>query len=197
MRERGLSPGGINVRLRSINSFLTWLREEGHISERLRMKLLKNPPKPIQTLTDQDVKRLVTYRPTGRIETRTWTLALVLLDCGLRISEALGLERDDVDLDGLVLRVTGKGSKVRLVPISNELRKHLFRYLDKTSGRYVFHNRGYCASVSRINGRYGSSKVVRQVPRRTPCVSWAIAARTVSWWTPRAAAMVPTFQCSP
>ena len=29
------------------------------------------------------------------------------------------------------------------------------------------------------------------------CVSCAIAARTVSWWTPRAAAMVPTFQCSP
>jgi site-specific recombinase XerD len=69
-------------------------------------------------------------------------LALVLLDCGLRISEALGLERDDVDLDGLVLRVTGKGRKVRLVPISNELRKHLFRYLDKTSGRYVFHTFG-------------------------------------------------------
>jgi integrase len=32
-------------------------------------------------------------------------LALVLLDCGLRISEALGLERDNVNLDSLVLRV--------------------------------------------------------------------------------------------
>jgi integrase/recombinase XerD len=138
MRERGLTPGGINVRLRSINSFLSWLHEEGHIREPLRVKLLKNPPKPIQTLSDQDVKRLVTYRPKGRIETRTWTLALVLLDCGLRISEALGLERANLDLDGLVLKVLGKGNKVRLVPISRELRKHLFRFLDKTEGRYVF-----------------------------------------------------------
>src|SRR2546427_4851195 len=48
-----------------------------------------------------------------------------------------------------------------------------------------------------MKGRYGSSIVVRHVPRRTVCVSCAIAARTVSWWTPSAAAMVPTFQCSP
>jgi site-specific recombinase XerD len=65
MRERGLSAGGINVRLRSINSFLTWLHEEGHIREPLRVKLLKHEPKPIQTLNDQDVKRLVTYRPNN------------------------------------------------------------------------------------------------------------------------------------
>ena len=83
MREQGLTPGGINVRLRSINSFLTWLHEEGHLHEPLRVKRLKNPPEPIQTLSDQDVKRLVTHRPKGRIETRTWMLALVLLDCVL------------------------------------------------------------------------------------------------------------------
>jgi hypothetical protein len=46
-------------------------------------------------------------------------------------------------------------------------------------------------------GGYASSRVARHVPRRTPWVSCAIAARTVSWWTSRAAAMVPTFQCSP
>jgi len=83
MREQGLTPGGINVRLRSINSFLTWLHEEGHLHEPLRVKRLENPPEPIQTLSDQDVKRLVTHRPKGRIETRTWMLALVLLDCVL------------------------------------------------------------------------------------------------------------------
>ena len=51
MRERGLTPGGINVRLRSINSFLTWLHEEGYLREPLRVRLLKNPPKSIQTLS--------------------------------------------------------------------------------------------------------------------------------------------------
>ena len=138
MRERGLSPGGINVRARAINSYLTWLHEDGHLPERLRIKLLKNPPKPIKTLTEGDIRRLATFRPKGRIQTRTWMLAIVLLDCGLRISEALGLERENIDLDNLALRVMGKGSKERLVPISLELRKHLFRFVRQTKGRYVF-----------------------------------------------------------
>jgi len=138
MRERGLSAGGINLRARAINSFLTWLHEEGHAPERLKIKLLKNPPKPIQTLSVLDIRLLSAFRPKGRIQLRTWTLAMVLLDCGLRINEALGLERANVDLGNLVLRVLGKGDKQRLVPISPELRKHLFRFLRGSSGRYVF-----------------------------------------------------------
>jgi integrase/recombinase XerD len=111
---------------------LAWLHEEGHTPERLRIKL------PIQTLTDKEIQRLAAFRPKGRIQSRTWVLAMLLLDCGLRIGEALTLERENVDLDNLVLRVLGKGSKERLVPISLELRKHLFRFLRQTSGRYVF-----------------------------------------------------------
>src|SRR5688572_29474233 len=58
MRERGLSAGGINLRVRAINSFLTWLHEDGYLPERLNIKLLKNPPKPIKTLIDSDIERL-------------------------------------------------------------------------------------------------------------------------------------------
>jgi hypothetical protein len=43
MRERGLTPGGINLRARTINSYLAWLHEEGHTPERLRIG-----PDPIQ-----------------------------------------------------------------------------------------------------------------------------------------------------
>jgi integrase/recombinase XerD len=138
MRERGLTPGGINLRARAINSYLTWLHEDGHIPERLKIKMLRNPPKPVQTLTEKDIHAVAAFRPKGRIQTRTWMLAMVLLDCGLRLSEALTLERDNVDLDNLVLRVLGKGHKERLVPISPELRKHLFRFRNQAGGRYVF-----------------------------------------------------------
>jgi len=47
MRQRGLTPGGINMYARTINSYLSWLHAEGHITERLRIKLLPNPPKPL------------------------------------------------------------------------------------------------------------------------------------------------------
>jgi integrase/recombinase XerD len=52
----------------------------------------------------------------------------VLLDCGLRAAEALRLTRQDVDFDNLVLKVLGKGNKQRLVPMSMELRKLLWRH---------------------------------------------------------------------
>jgi site-specific recombinase XerD len=138
MRERGLSNGGCNLRIRTVNSFLTWLHEEGHTAERLRVKLLKNPARPIDLLADADVKRLLAYRPTNPVQRRAWTLTVVLLDTGLRISEVLGLERQNVNLDDCVLRVLGKGHKERLVPLSVEGRKHLFRYMQKGAGRYVF-----------------------------------------------------------
>jgi site-specific recombinase XerD len=41
LQERGYSPGGINVKLRTLNSFLTWLHEEGHTPERHRVRLLR------------------------------------------------------------------------------------------------------------------------------------------------------------
>src|SRR4029450_4780731 len=58
---------------------------------------------------------------------RASALACTLTDTGVRIEEALGLRRADVDFDNLLLKVRGKGRKERLVPFSFELRRVLFR----------------------------------------------------------------------
>jgi integrase/recombinase XerD len=128
-RQRGLTPGGINMYARTINSYLSWLHAEGHISERLRIKLLPNPPKPLRALSDAEIRRLVMFRPTNRIARRTWTITLTMLDTGMRIDEVLSLERANVDLHGLMLRVQGKGNRERLVPISLECRRRLYLWL--------------------------------------------------------------------
>jgi len=54
---------------------------------------------------------------------------------------ALGLRREDVDLDNLMVRVLGKGGKYRQVPMSLELRRCLFRWLSKAEGTFVFGTR--------------------------------------------------------
>jgi integrase/recombinase XerD len=170
MRERGLQPGGINVYARTINSYLTWLHAEGHAPERLRIKLLPNPPKPYSTFTDADIRRLVTHTPKQWAGLRAWTLAVVLLDTGLRISEALTLERDQVDLDAMALRVVGKGNRVRLVPISIQGRKALFRWLTRTNGQYVFGTkRG--RMWSRRNGYRDLTKFCRAIGVTAPHVN--------------------------
>jgi integrase/recombinase XerD len=59
---------------------------------------------------------------------RVHVAVILILDCGLRISEVLHLRRSDIDFDNTVLKVFGKGQKERLVPFSPELRKRLYRF---------------------------------------------------------------------
>src|SRR5262245_51602495 len=138
LRQRGLSVTTVNILARAVSSYLSWLHAEGHHHERLRIKQLPNPPKPIKVFSDTDVRRIVAFRPKGRNQPRTWTLLVLMLDTGLRLSEALTLKRQHVDLTGLAIKVLGKGHRERWVPISMECRKHLHRLLARTSGDLVF-----------------------------------------------------------
>lgn len=141
LRERGLTPGGCNMYIRTVNSFMTWLHEQGHTPEHLRVKLLPNPPRAFRTFSDADVKAILALKPRHPSYQRTWTLILCLMDTGLRIDEALGLQQRDVDFDNLMLKVLGKGNKERFVPFSLEMRKHFYRHTQKKPGRFVFSTR--------------------------------------------------------
>jgi site-specific recombinase XerD len=141
LRARGVSPAGVNCYVRSVNSYLTWAHEEGLIAERLHCKQLRAPKRIPVLLTADDVKRIVAYRPATMTERRSKVLCLLLLDCGLRISEALSLQRARVDFDHMVLVVQGKGAKQRPVPFSRELRQILFPWVQKTKGALVFETR--------------------------------------------------------
>ncbi len=61
---------------------------------------------------------------------RDRTILEVLYGCGLRVSELCGLETRDVFLDEELLRVFGKGSKERVVPVVGTAREALARYLE-------------------------------------------------------------------
>ena len=60
---------------------------------------------------------------------RDRALVELLYGAGLRISEALGLEKGAVDLDNRLVRVLGKGSKERIVPLARQTAESLRRYL--------------------------------------------------------------------
>ena len=105
-----------------------WLRDEGHHSERLELSLLEVEQRIIQTLTDEQLRALLTQKPKRFDQWRLHALVCVLLDVGLRIEEALTLRRSYIDFDNLLVTVFGKGRKERRVPFSFELRKVLFRY---------------------------------------------------------------------
>jgi integrase/recombinase XerD len=129
--ERGVKPISVRSWLTGIRAYGYWLHQEGFLSDKPKIELLRCEQKVIQTLSARQVQALIQFKPKGRNQTRAHTIALVLLDTGLRISECLGLSQEDIDFDNLILRVKGKGGKHRLVPFTLELRKHLFRYLER------------------------------------------------------------------
>src|SRR5215831_8754567 len=125
LRQRNVSPITINSYLRCINAYFMWLHRE-HGREIVVIPKLKEEQKILATFPDAAVKRMVLHKPTNAGEHRLHAVVCLLLDTGLRITEALTLTKEDVDLDNLALKVYGKGGKHRLVPISLELRKVLW-----------------------------------------------------------------------
>jgi integrase/recombinase XerD len=130
MREGGLSPVTCNISIRAINSFLSWLHEKGHIPT-LKMKQLKVEQRVRKTISDAQMKAMLSWKPETRAEHRLYALMSFLIDTGCRISEALTLTNAGVDFDNLLATIKGKGNKQRIVPFSLELRKVLYRYSQK------------------------------------------------------------------
>ena len=138
MQKNGMSVCGINSYARSLNSFLSWLYKEGYVSEPLRLALLKEEKRVFKPLTDQQLRAILSFKPQRFGERRFQVLLCVALDTGTRIEELITLERENVDFDNLLLKVRGKGKKERILPISGECRKALFKFVQKHSHSLVF-----------------------------------------------------------
>jgi integrase/recombinase XerD len=128
---RGNKAVSVNTYLRCLKAFMNWCHEEQIVKEPFKLAWLKEEQKILATFSSQQIYRLVHWKPIHRSEARLHTVALTALDTGLRVSELLGLTRPDVDFQNATLRVKGKGNKHRLVPMSVELRKLLYRHLSK------------------------------------------------------------------
>ena len=139
--ESGVRPVSVNSYLTCARAYLNWLHSEGYLTQKPRVQLLKFEQKVIATFSPDQVQKLLALKPIGRNAARAHILCCVLLDTGLRISEALGIQREEIDFDNMCIRVLGKGNKQRMVPMSLELRRRLFRWLQKCSLTYVFGTR--------------------------------------------------------
>jgi len=141
LTESGIKAPSINSYIRGFNSFLTWLHENEHLPEPLRIKKVKEGERALKTFTDAQLKRLLSFRPKTFAEQRVYAMVCLGIDCGVRIDEIITLTRAKVDFDNLLVTVRGKGDKERIVPISQELRKTLYLFLKKHNFDLVFPTR--------------------------------------------------------
>jgi integrase/recombinase XerD len=137
LRESGISIYTINSYIRGLNSFFTWLAENDHC-EKVRMKPLKAPQRVLKVFSDSQIRLLLSFRPKTFFEHRLYAMVALALDTGCRVDELLTLTRNKVDLQNLLITVVGKGNKERVIPISIECRKQLFKFLRLHGFDFVF-----------------------------------------------------------
>jgi integrase/recombinase XerD len=124
-RDPGLAPSSLRRRAAALKGFYRFAYAEGLI--RVDVAAHLDLPKPSrllpETLTVAETERLleaagseVERQPRGL---RDRALLELLYAAGLRISEATGLDREDLSTDGAFVRVIGKGDKERLVPVGD------------------------------------------------------------------------------
>jgi integrase/recombinase XerD len=115
-----------------LRSFYRHLRRE-EILDRDPTAELKGPPrgKRLPKVLSRDEVALLLAQPQGEspVALRDRALLELMYACGLRASEAVGIELDELDLEDGVLRANGKGSKERLVPIGSKAVAALSAYL--------------------------------------------------------------------
>ncbi len=124
---RALAPTSLRRRAAAIRGFYRFAYGEGLIPVDVaaRLDLPRQSRLLPETLTVEEVARLLDA-PGGL---RDRTLLELLYAAGLRISEALRLDREDLSLDGGFVRVVGKGDRERLVPVGDVALEWLRRWL--------------------------------------------------------------------
>ena len=128
----GVSRASAARKLAAIRTFARWLRREGLVDQ--DPAALAATPKREQTLpahlSIEEMNRLLEMPdradPLGR---RDQAILEVFYASGLRLSELVGLDLDDLNLNGRMVRVLGKGRKERLVPINQSAADAIRAYL--------------------------------------------------------------------
>jgi len=125
------APATLGRKVACLRSFYRYLRGEGMLDHDPTAEL-RGPRKTQRlprVLTREEVTALLREpKGTEPLALRDRALLEVMYACGLRVSEAVGLELGDVDLDEGMLRARGKGSKERLVPIGRQAAAALRAY---------------------------------------------------------------------
>ena len=113
------NPRSIQRHLSSAKGFFRFLKKNNLITSSpfelvTAPKSASNLP---EVLTPEDVEQLLNFKPNSLIEIRDLAIVELMYSSGLRVSEAANINVGDFEEDMTFLRVLGKGSKTRLVPI--------------------------------------------------------------------------------
>lgn len=166
----GLGPRSVQRRLSALRGFFNYLIRERVIEANpaADIRAPKAPKRLPKTLDVDQVASLLSYPATSLLARRDLAMMELLYSSGLRLAELAGLDVTDLDLADRTVRVTGKGSKTRILPVGKQAVAALRTWL---TDRAAFVRGGSEALfVGRDGRRLGARAIQRRIGR------WAQAA---------------------
>jgi integrase/recombinase XerD len=132
LRARGLAPSSVARKAAALRTFFRHLVLLGIRSDNpaLEVPLPRRRTRVPRSLTPAEIERLIAAATgTSPRALRDRALVELLYGAGLRVSEAVGLDRAAIDLEERVVRCVGKGDKERIVPLGRPAVEAVRRYL--------------------------------------------------------------------
>jgi len=138
----GYSEKSTQRKLAAVKSFFRYLKKEKVVE--------KNPTATVRSpqpekrlpkfLTIRQVEKALSFEGKDLFSLRDKAILELLYSSGLRVSELVGLKKDDIDFESNLIRVRGKGGKERIVPFGGYAREALLKYLaaKKEGEEWVF-----------------------------------------------------------
>jgi len=132
----GMAPRSIQRRLSALRSFYGFLLREGAVGRNPAegVRAPKTKKRLPQTLDADQMARLLNFRVDDALSARDKAIMELFYSSGLRLSELVGLNLSAIDLEDRTVRVVGKGSKTRIVPIGRYAIGALRKWLVQRAG---------------------------------------------------------------
>lgn len=128
--QAGYSPATVAKALNSLASFVRYLKAEDIIPfdekivdpRRDGIKVARGSEREVSVLTEEQLVALMAYANSpGKLSQRDRLIIHLLVYCGLRLTELCTQKIGDIDVIGRNLKVTGKGQKIREIPLRGEV----------------------------------------------------------------------------
>lgn len=133
--DRGNGWSARSRKLSAIKSFFRYLCNKKNLLENNPTANIEAPkkhtalPKFLSLEESEKLLRTIKADENSGTVLRDYAMVVLFLNCGMRLSELCGIDLSDIDPDLRSLRVTGKGSKMRLIYLNDACRYALFDYI--------------------------------------------------------------------
>ena len=143
LSDKNLSAPSIDQALSAVRTLLKFVFLRGgpqvNLGKNIKTKKIDKLPK---ILSEEEVENAIKYySEENDLKLRNRTLLEMLYSSGLRVSEAVSIEIKGIYLLEGYIRIKGKGSKYRQVPIGREALSWVKKQMSKTEGRFLFPSR--------------------------------------------------------